>query len=200
MRLNPGFSFLIAAVAAMVTPAAHALTVIPPTFEQLVATAEVVVDGEVTGVRSELSDHEGRPLVNTFVTIRVIDTLKGTPGGTIELRMLGGTVGDVTLHVSGVPKFKAGERNLFFIEGNGVNFCPLVAVPHGYYPITERASDGATVVLRSNGEPLADVAEVVEGLHAHARAHGGKHDVGEAMKLSDFKNRIRAEVAHAREQ
>lgn len=200
MRINPGLALLIGFATAVVVPTTQALTVIPPTFEQLVSTAEVVVDGEVTGVRAELSSYEGRPLVYTFVTIRVLDALKGTPGETIDMRMLGGTVGDVTLQVSGVPKFRVGERNLFFIEGNGVNFCPLVAVPHGYYPVEERASDGATVVLRSNGEPLADVAEVVEELHAHARAHGAKRDVAGAMTLSDFKSRIRSEVAHAREQ
>lgn len=199
MRLKPGLVLLMAA-AAMVTPAARALTVIPPTFEELVSTAEIVIDGEVTGVRAELSSYQGRPLVYTFVAIRVLDVLKGAPGGSIELRILGGTVGDVTLQVSGVPKFKVGERNLFFIEGNGEIFCPLVAVPHGYYPVARRASDGAEIVLRSNGEPLEDVAEVVEELHSHAKAHGARGDVGHAMSLSDFKSRIRAEVAHAREQ
>jgi hypothetical protein len=190
----------IALAAALAIPAARALSVIPPTFEQLVSTAEVVVDGEVTGVRSELSSFEGRPLVYTYVSIRVLDALKGTPGETVELRMLGGTVGDVTLQVSGVPKFQVGERNLFFIEGNGVNFCPLVAVPHGFYPIAERESDGAEVVLRSNGQPLEDPAEVVESLQHGAHATGAKQGFGGAMTVSDFKNRIRAEVAHAREQ
>jgi hypothetical protein len=190
----------IALAAALAIPAARALSVIPPTFEQLVSTAEVVVDGEVTGVRSELSSFEGRPLVYTYVSIRVLDALKGAPGETVELRMLGGTVGDVTLQVSGVPKFKVGERNLFFIEGNGVNFCPLVAVPHGFYPIAERESDGAEVVLRSNGQPLEDPAEVVESLQHGAHATGAKLGFGGAMTVSDFKNRIRAEVAHAREQ
>jgi len=200
MRLIPRSFLLIAFSIAVAIPAARALSVIPPTFEQLVSTAEVVVDGEVTGVRSELDSHQGRPRVYTYVSIRVIDALKGAPGSTVELRMLGGTVGDVTLQVSGVPKFQVGERNLFFIEGNGVNFCPLVAVPHGYYPIKERASDGEKVVLRSNGEPLAEVAEVVEDFHSHARAHGAKGEAGRAMTLADFKSRIRSEVAHAREQ
>jgi len=200
MRLIPGAALLVALAAAVVVPPAHALTVIPPTFEQLVSTAEIVVDGEVTDVRSELSSFRGRPLVYTYVTIRVLDALKGGPGESIELRMLGGTVGDVTLHVSGVPKFRVGERNLFFIEGNGTNFCPLVAVTHGFYPVAERDSDGAEVVLRSNGEPLEETAEVAGEFHGHARAHGAKGDVGRAMTLSVFKSRIRSEVAHAREQ
>ena len=200
MRLTPKATLIAAIAISIALPEARALSVIPPTFEQLVSTAEVVIDGEVTGVRTELSSYQGRPLVYTFVAIRVLDALKGAPGETIELRMLGGTVGDVTLHVSGVPKFRAGERHLLFVEGNGANFCPLVAVPHGYYPIARRGSDGAEVVLRSNGEPLVEVAEVVEDLHSHAQAHGGKGDIGRAMTVADFKSRIRAEVAHAREQ
>jgi hypothetical protein len=200
MRSLSRLMFLIALAAAVAVPAARALSVIPPTFEQLVSMADVVVDGEVTGVRSELSSFEGRPLVYTFVSIRVLDALKGTPGEAVELRMLGGTAGDVTLQVSGVPKFQVGERNLFFIEGNGVNFCPLVAVPHGFYPIAERESDGAEVVLRSNGEPLEDPAEVVESLQHGAHSTGAKHGLGGAMTVSDFKTRIRAEVANARQQ
>ena len=198
MRL-PNFLALILATA-VAAPGALALSVIPPTFEKLVETADAVVDAEVTGVRTELSSYEGRPLVYTYVAFRIDDALKGAPGSTVELRMLGGTVGDVTLRVSGVPQFHVGERHLLFIEGNGVNFCPLVAVTHGFYPIARRGSDGAEVVLRSNGEPLAEVAEVAEDLHSHAKAHGAKRDLGSAMTLSDFKNRIRSEVARAREQ
>jgi hypothetical protein len=81
-----------------------------------------------------------------------------------------------------------------------VNFCPLVAVTHGFYPIAERESDGAEVVLRSNGEPLEDPAEVVESLQHGAHSAAAKHGLGGAITVSDFKNRIRAEVAHARQQ
>jgi len=178
---------------------AWGLTVIPPAFDALVTQSEIVVDGEVTGVRAELAEYQGRPLVYTFVTIRVLDALKGEPGETIEMRMLGGTVGEFTMQVSGVPKFDAGERNLFFIAGNGSAFCPLVAVPHGYYPIVRRPSDGVEVVLRSNGEPLARPEQVAEEIHGTARAAGSRLRAEGAMSLSDFKNRIRTEVPHAKE-
>lgn len=178
---------------------AWGLTVIPPAFDALVAQSELVVDGEVTGVRAELGDYQGRPLVYTFVTIRVLDALKGNPGETIDMRMLGGTVGDFTMQVSGVPTFAAGDRNLFFIAGNGAAFCPLVAVPHGYYPIVHRASDGAEVVLRSNGEPLVRPEQVSEEIHQVARTAGSRLRGEGAMRLSDFKNRIRMEVPHAKE-
>lgn len=200
MPLKFGATLVLAFATAVVVPSARALSVIPPTFEELVSKAEVVVDGEVGAVRSELSSYQGRPLVYTYVTIRVLDALKGTPGASIEMRMLGGTVGDFTMQVSGVPEFHVGERNLFFIEGNGTNFCPLVAVPHGFYPIAKRDTDGAEIVLRSDGEPLGETAEVAAEFGEHMRAAAGMRGFGRAMTLSDFKNRIRAEVAHAREQ
>ena len=181
-------------------PAARALSVIPPTFQGLVSEAETVIDGRVTGVRSDLEQYQGHSIVYTYVTIQVLDTVKGQPGDTVELRILGGTVGDLTMEIPGVPKFKTGERDLFFIQGNGSAFCPLVAVPHGYYPITKRQSDGADVVLRSNGAPLEAPAEVAKELHGVAPNERGQAAAGRAMTLSDFKKQIRTEVAHAREQ
>lgn len=188
---------LLAACCAFVP--AWGLTVIPPDFEELVSQADVVVDGEVSSVRTELAEYQGRPLVYTFVSIRVLEAVKGDPGDTIEMRMLGGTVGDFTMQVSGVPEFSAGQRNLFFIAGNGNAFCPLVAVPHGYYPIVRRPSDGVDVVLRSNGEPLVRPEQVSEEIHADARTTSSRLRAENAMRLSDFKNRIRMEVPHAKE-
>jgi hypothetical protein len=199
MRLiSRAAQFWIASV--LVAPAALGLSVIPPTFEVLVAEAEVAIEGEVVAVRSEMAEHQGRPLVYTYVTIRVLDSMKGAPDQTIELRMLGGTVGDFTMQVSGVPKFRAGDHDLFFIVGNGSYFCPLVGVTHGYYPIGTDEVDGTPVVRRSNGEPLATAADVEEPLERGASSARAETGRGRAMKLDDFKRRVREEVARAREQ
>ena len=200
MHSVPWKALVLSLASVSVAPAALALSVIPPSFEDLVAESELVIDAEVTGSRSELSQYQGRPLVYTYVTLRVLDAVKGAPGATVELRILGGTVGEFTLEVSGVPTFEAGDRNLFFIAGNGSAFCPLVAVPHGYYPIRKRVSDGAEVVLRSNGAPLVAVPDVSSELGRRSAGATGTAARERALTLAGFKKAIREEVAGARTQ
>lgn len=198
MRSIPWKAMVLMVASVFFAPAALALSVIPPTFEGLVSEAETVVDGRVTAVRCGLEQYQGRPIVYTYVTIAVLDVLKGPPVESVELKILGGAVGNLNMEIPGVPKFALGERNLFFIAGNGSTFCPLVAVPYGYYRIAKRAGDGAEVVLRSNGAPLMAPRQVADELHGVSRSAGAKPIDG-ALTLADFKSSIRAEVAHARE-
>ena len=82
-------------------PTARALSVIPPTFAELVAESESIVRAEVTALRSDHDDDSpGRP-IRTYVTFDVVRTLKGvTPAAdTLTLVFLGGTVGPDTLSI-----------------------------------------------------------------------------------------------------
>lgn len=198
MHSIPWKAFCIVSVSALFAPAGLSLSVIPPTFEQLVDRSDAVVEGRVTAVRSEMAEYQGRPFVYTYVTVSVLDDLKGLAGSEIELRFLGGTVGDFTMQVSGMPRFSAGDHAMFFVEGNGVNFCPLMAATHGHYPITSRATDGASVVLRSNGLPLENLKGVEDSLERIGLAGEEVGDPERAMRLQEFKERIREEVANAR--
>jgi len=56
----------------------------------------------------------------THTTFKVEEAWKSPSGsqlpGTIAVRLLGGTVGALTSHVSGVPRFRPGEDVLIFLE------------------------------------------------------------------------------------
>lgn len=188
-RLLPAF-FLAA-------PWALATSVIPPSFHELVSQADLVVDGEITSVRSEFAAHEGGRLVYTYVTVEVLEVIKGAAGPLLELRLLGGTVGDFSMTIDGVPQFRRGDRDILFIVGNGDQFCPLVAVMHGRYPIVSRAGDGADIVLRTNGAPLRAPEEVqlpLSSVSLGILSRGG-NPVSAAMTVAQFKSRIREEVS-----
>jgi len=165
---------------------ALATTVVPPTFEQLVSQAELVVRAEVRALRCEETLREGRPVIHTYVTIDVLRALKGDAPARLELRLLGGTVGERTLHVPGVPRFVPGERCLLFIENNGRQFCPLVAIMHGRYRVERRGADGAEIVRRDNGAPLRSPADVALPMAAPIPAL----TAGTAMTLAEFETAI----------
>jgi hypothetical protein len=162
----------------------HATTVIPPSFDQLVSRAQVIFEGEVTGLRSEWIGEGSQHRIVTYVSFRVDDALKGDPGTTYSMRMLGGTVGDRTMEVSDAPKFKVGDHDVLFIENNGSQFIPLVGLQHGRFRV-EKDSSGRQTLRTGEGLPLADVNQLGGNEETVAKSKP-------AISLDDFKSVVRS--------
>src|SRR5438045_9187932 len=124
-RLSVFGSVLIMACAALAT------TVIPPSFDDLVSRAEMIIQGSVTDVRSEWTGEGAQRHIMSYVTVKVEDAIKGNPGASVTLRMLGGTVRAETMQVSDAPKFKVGDGDVLHVVNNGTQFIPLVGIIHG---------------------------------------------------------------------
>src|ERR1700682_1413511 len=129
----------------LTTLSARATTVIAPTFAQLVNDAEFIFQGNVTDVRSQWIGEGGQRQIVTYVTFKVDDAIKGSPGATYTIRMLGGTVGEITMAISDAPQFKVGDKDILFVEHNGTQFVPLVGIMHGRFHV-ERDQSGQEVV------------------------------------------------------
>jgi len=169
---------------------ATATTVIPPRFDELVSRAQIIFEGEVTGLQSQWIGEGAQHRIVTFVTFKVDDTLKGDAGATYSIRLLGGTVDGRTMEVTDAPKFKVGDHDLLFVENNGSQFIPLVGIQHGRFRVQKDAT-GRQTLTTGEGQPLADVNQLGgdEGSVAHNRP---------ALSLDDFKGLIRSKVAQTR--
>ena len=177
---------------------ARATTVIPPTFEEMTDRAELVFIGKVGGSHSEWHTAGTRQVIFTLVEFEIQEVLKGNAGKTVTLQFLGGTVGDVTLEVAAVPRFTVGDRVLLFVEGNGVQFCPLAGVFHGKFNVRKDEKTGRDIVLMHDGKPLRDVGEIGAGEGAEFAPKRAKLSIPadrEAMSVDDFKVRIRSQLA-----
>jgi len=165
---------------------ATATTVIPPTFDELVSRAEVIFEGEVTGLQSQWIGAGAEHRIVTFVTFKVDEALKGKPGASYSIRMLGGTIDGQTMEVSDAPKFKVGDHDLLFVENNGSQFIPLVGIQHGRFRV-QKDESGRDSVLTGEGQPLVDVNQLGtdEKVAAPAKA---------ALSLQDFKTAIQTRV------
>jgi hypothetical protein len=156
------------------------------------ARAQVIFEGEVTGLRSQWIGEGSQHRIVTYVTFKVDDALKGDPGTTYSMRMLGGTVDDRTMEVSDAPKFKVGDHDVLFIENNGSQFIPLVGLQHGRFRV-EKDSSGRQTLLTGNGLPLADVNQL-----------GGKEETlaqsKAALSLDDFKSIVRLRARSSQNQ
>jgi hypothetical protein len=82
--------------------------------------AERIVVGRVSSVSPQwqVNDFGDRLIVST-VRIAVEETLKGEALSGITIEIEGGTIGDLTLHVSDLPTFAPGERAVFYLRRNG---------------------------------------------------------------------------------
>lgn len=197
MRLRPLFfvSILLA-----LAPLLRATSVIPPSFPELVAKADSIYRGQVTAVEARRVDRAdgGGQIIKTFVTFAVERTMKGTEQKQVVLEFLGGTVGDDTLTVSGMPQFTVGQREIVFVQANGVQFCPLVAMMHGRYHVKRDAAAGRDFVTRDNNAPLTDTAQVEQPMHeipaAIRAATSESAAAAAALTPGDFESSIVSEI------
>lgn len=148
-----------AAAVAVAASSALATTVIAPTWDQLVGQAELIFQGTVTNVQSRWEGEGKDRHIQTYVTFKVDDQVKGKAGSSYTISMLGGTVGDETMEVTDAPKFKVGDRDVLFVEHNGQQFIPLVGIMHGRFRV-QRDGAGNEFIATNSGAPLTDVTQL----------------------------------------
>ena len=163
-RTRPILLAWIAVLAVALPGAGRAMSVIAPTFDQLVGSATLVVRGTVTDVHCVTFNSPQGEGIKTLVTLHVERTLKGTPTGDVTLSFLGGKVGAHTMTVVGMPTFHVGQREIVFVGDNGRAICPLIAAGYGRYHVRHDAATGQDYVTRDNGRPLHSTSEIVQSL------------------------------------
>ncbi|HHJ38467.1 MAG: hypothetical protein AXA67_12955 [Methylothermaceae bacteria B42] len=92
----------------------HATAIRQVNLEEMLRQSELVFDGVV--VNTEVKENAYGRLA-TEITFKVIDVLKGDPGGsTITLVFMGGTKDGKTLKVGEMDYPAIGERGIYFVE------------------------------------------------------------------------------------
>jgi hypothetical protein len=136
-------------------------TIVAPTFGELVARAEQVVLGRVVARQSTwIASRSGRVIV-TDVTFHIERTMKGPIYAERSLEFLGGTIGDETLRVDGMPEFRVGDRDVLFIRDTGRPASPLVGFMHGRFRIVRDTFSGIETVRTHDGRSFASLAEAI---------------------------------------
>lgn len=88
--------------------------IVPYTLAQRTQKAEFIVVAEVESISSAWNDQG--TLIFTYIELRVLEKIKGNfQGDKIVLKHLGGVVGNVESHVSGMPQFARNEKVLVFL-------------------------------------------------------------------------------------
>ena len=172
----------------MLPPPGQAATVEPVTFAALVSSAERIFVGRVVGIESFRADLGGGPRIRTRVTFSVDDALRGR-GIVAALEFSGGTAGDLTLDVAGMPRFAMGEHYVVFARDGDRWLNPIVGFTQGLLRVSRDARDGTARVLTIDRTPLAGVAAIGR---SPARVSA---TVIVPISLAAFVSEIRAEMA-----
>jgi len=100
--------------AMMVTAAAtaSATTLLRMSLAKMAQTAKVIVRARCVGSSTNWDAGE----IWTFTTFDAEETWRGSAPARFTVRLLGGRLGNLTSSVSGVPRFRAGEDVILFLE------------------------------------------------------------------------------------
>ena len=149
----------------------EATTVQRLALEDLVKKAHHIVAGKVRQSRTYWSSN-GK-LILTAYTIEVDESIKGQSSRLLQVTTIGGKIGTLELHVSGMPSFEKDENVVLFTE------------PSGPYEVVLGLGQGKFSV--ENGEVFNDVGSL-----SFADGRPGK---GVKLPVETFKNQVRSILA-----
>src|SRR5215203_4112281 len=135
---------LAAGVLLFVSTSLHATVIVPIEFRELVATAPVIVRGQVVDVQSRWVD--GRRSLETFVTIAAAEYLKGDLGEHFTFRVPGGQMGRYRTVFIGAPEFSAGDEVVLFLKRAGPSRFSIIGLSQGAFRVVADARTGRRMV------------------------------------------------------
>ena len=185
-------AWLVLAVPTALAAQQAALDLGTLSLDQLAGRAATIVVSTVTSRRAEWEHYGESRLIITKVTIEVEQTLKGSAPRTLVVEVLGGTIGDQTLHVSHVPEFKVGDRDVLFLNSATHAASPLVGSDQGRFRVINEAATGTARKLNAAFAPLVSPADI--GATVESRRGGLARSLTEALTLSDFVTLVRDRV------
>ena len=129
--------------------------------------AEQVVVAKIVEIKPafDVSEH-GDQLIVSHALLQVEETMKGTHAAAVQLDVEGGTVGDLTLHISDMPSIKEGDRGVFFLERLPSGARKLHRRGHGMLKLNDNND------VEDSDLTLDDVRRAVKGARLVVFSHG----------------------------
>ena len=190
MRPSRRLIAMLAPVAALaISSPASASLILALDLPTLVTRADQISVVDVVSTKAAWNAEHTR--IVTTVDVSVVDCWKGAaaPGSHVQIVQAGGTVGDLTMRIDGMPRFQQGERALLFLRGR-TDHASVVGMAQGKRPLSRetgrwmvsapdrggadfvRTTPASASVFTVRPRPLEDLRSDVRAL-AGAGASGG---------------------------
>jgi len=145
------------ALAAVLVLPVSATVLLPGDLGDIARSASAIVRGTVVDVRSEWAS--GRRSVETIVTLRVAESLKGEMRGLVSVKVPGGVLGRYRSVTVGAPSFRQGEEVVLFLGAEPPALPYLIGLGQGVFRVERDRRTGKTSVTPP--ALLADSARTV---------------------------------------
>ncbi len=165
-------------------PALHATTFMRLSPEQMTAAAAFIVRARCVGSIVLVDRGE----IWTLTSFETREAWKGAPPEILRVRLLGGRTRDLTSHVSGVPRFRAGEDVVLFLvpEKSGAGYL-IVSWAQGTFRVHRDPASRALVITQDTA---------AYGFRLSERASHSPEIVRDTP-LEEFHRRIESALASA---
>ena len=170
MRRSISIFTALAAVALLRVPPLPAMTVEPTDFDALLNQAQEIYQAQVVSISCAWSGEGANRHIATFVRMRVLESYRGAVQGEQTLEFFGGTIGDRTQRIVGMPEFQAGDVEILFVRDNHRTLSPLVGVYYGRLRVVKNAVDGQEQIFLHDGTPLTSLSLIGKEPAARAKA------------------------------
>lgn len=139
--------------------AALASTLVQLSFDEIVASSELVFEGRVVSVEAR---ETGPRSIHSYVQFEILDVIKGDYSElSLELRFLGGLVGNRQMEVTEMNVPELGETGIYFVESlRELQIHPLVGWSQGHF-LTRQDDSGTTRVHTAANKPIQNVVSDV---------------------------------------
>ena len=138
---------------------ARATTMVSMSMEQLTQASSDIVQARV--VNQVSAWNAAHTQIVTLTTLAVSQTFKGNASSSVQVRQLGGTVGNMTVYIPGDVALRPQGEYVLFLEPADASNYRVVGMTQGAYPVYRDAgSQQERVVLPVN---LAQVQNLVSG-------------------------------------
>jgi hypothetical protein len=113
-------------------------------IEQMTRASSLIVRATCVSSATRWQDGE----IWTVTLFSPEDVWKGSASGAIEVRLLGGTAGNITSTVEGVPHFRQGEEVVLFLESTKYGDFSVVSWIQGTFRIARNERTGQKIVTQ----------------------------------------------------
>jgi hypothetical protein len=132
------------------TVPAQSTTLQTASLKQLAQGADLIVRGRIVEVKSEKS--VDRASIVTRIKVSVDRQWKGPKLAAVTLRQPGGSVGEITQAVSGLPQFSLGEDVLVFLEKQEDGSLATVGGKQGKFAVKTDPQSGKEIIVDVTGK------------------------------------------------
>ncbi len=129
-----------------------ATTVLKMDLQDLVTASDSIIQGRVESVETRWENK----LAYTYTSVVVDEGMKGGPRRAVLIRLPGGKVGSLKVHVAGMPQFKTGDSVILFLKGRADGTFDVVGMNQGKYDIEQNTAtahiSGLTLFNEKTGQ------------------------------------------------